>query len=142
MLVLMTTDAVGGVWDYSVRPAEALPEYGVQIAPATLGPAPNPRQREELQRLRPDVIPLHSDTHAAQQEARTYPLRHRAERSYRCWGNLLRRKLESLSAEQARQIGARARRRVLAEHTYAQRARQVEQCLLTDDNPREGSHNG
>jgi spore maturation protein CgeB len=38
--------------------------------------------------------------------------------------------LETLSVEQARRMGDLAQRRVLTEHTYAQRAIQVEQCLL------------
>jgi spore maturation protein CgeB len=37
--------------------------------------------------------------------------------------------LRRLSAERARQVGDRARRRVLAEHTYAHRAEQVEKLL-------------
>jgi spore maturation protein CgeB len=37
--------------------------------------------------------------------------------------------LEGLSAERARQIGARARARVLAEHTYARRALAVDALL-------------
>jgi spore maturation protein CgeB len=40
--------------------------------------------------------------------------------------------LEVLSLEQARAMGRRAQQRVLAEHTYAQRAGQVEQCLFAD----------
>ena len=39
------------------------------------------------------------------------------------------RLLQDLSPERARQIGARARARVLRDHTYAQRARQVEKAL-------------
>ena len=39
------------------------------------------------------------------------------------------RLLQDLSPERARQIGARARARVLRDHTYVQRARQVEQIL-------------
>jgi spore maturation protein CgeB len=42
--------------------------------------------------------------------------------------------LEALSPEQAQQMGELARQRILAEHTYAQRAEQVERCLL--ENPR------
>jgi spore maturation protein CgeB len=37
--------------------------------------------------------------------------------------------LEELDPERARAIGAAARARVLAEHTYAQRAAQVESLL-------------
>ena len=40
------------------------------------------------------------------------------------------RALEALSPEQAQQMGELARQRVLAEHTYAQRAEQVERWLL------------
>jgi glycogen(starch) synthase len=49
--VLMTTDAVSGVWDYCVRLAGALQRYDVQIALATMGPAPSERRRAELQPL-------------------------------------------------------------------------------------------
>jgi spore maturation protein CgeB len=38
--------------------------------------------------------------------------------------------MDALTVEQARHMGDLAQRRVLTEHTYAQRARQVEQCLL------------
>jgi spore maturation protein CgeB len=37
--------------------------------------------------------------------------------------------LDSLDAAAATEIGARARERVLAEHTYAHRAREVEEVL-------------
>ncbi len=51
MLVLMTTDTVGGVWNYCLRLAEALEGYQVEIALAALGPAPNALQRQEVRRL-------------------------------------------------------------------------------------------
>jgi glycosyltransferase involved in cell wall biosynthesis len=51
MLVLMTTDCLGGVWNYSIQLAEALREYDVQIALATMGPALNEFQRQEVQWL-------------------------------------------------------------------------------------------
>jgi glycogen(starch) synthase len=51
MLVLMTTDAVGGVWNYCVRLAEALENFSVRIALATMGPAPSDAQRQEVRRL-------------------------------------------------------------------------------------------
>jgi len=38
--------------------------------------------------------------------------------------------LLTLSPEQAREMGRLSRQRVLAEHTYARRAEQVEQCLI------------
>jgi spore maturation protein CgeB len=39
--------------------------------------------------------------------------------------------LEGLDVESARRIGARARERILDEHTYAHRARQFEDVLST-----------
>jgi len=45
-------------------------------------------------------------------------------------GEEVARALETLSPEQAQQMGEQARQRILAEHTYAQRAEQVECCLL------------
>ncbi len=51
MLVLMTTDAVGGVWNYCLRLAEALAVHQVRIALATMGPALNEPQRQEVRRL-------------------------------------------------------------------------------------------
>ncbi len=51
MLVLMTTDAVGGVWNYCLRLAETLAGYQVEVALATMGPAPNEYQRQEVRRL-------------------------------------------------------------------------------------------
>ncbi|MGE5293850.1 MAG: glycosyltransferase [Solirubrobacterales bacterium] len=45
-------------------------------------------------------------------------------------GQDVARALDALTVEQARHMGDLAQRRVLVDHTYAQRARQVEQCLL------------
>jgi spore maturation protein CgeB len=45
------------------------------------------------------------------------------------------RLLRDLTRERARSIGLAARRRVLAQHTYAVRARQVESVLLRDSQP-------
>lgn len=47
-------------------------------------------------------------------------------------GTAVAQALEALSPRQARRMGKLARQRVLDQHTYAQRARQVEQCLLRD----------
>ncbi len=51
LLVLMTTDTVGGVWNYCVRLAEALADYEVHLALATMGPAMSGDQRQEVRRL-------------------------------------------------------------------------------------------
>jgi glycogen synthase len=46
--VLMTADAVGGVWRYSVDLAAALIEHGAEVLIATMGPRPSEEQRKEL----------------------------------------------------------------------------------------------
>ncbi|WP_146604591.1 glycosyltransferase family 4 protein [Rhodoplanes roseus] len=46
--VLMTADAVGGVWTYATTLARALAERGHEIVLVTLGPAPTPAQRAAL----------------------------------------------------------------------------------------------
>ncbi|MDB5543009.1 MAG: glycogen synthase [Hyphomicrobiales bacterium] len=45
--VLMTTDAVGGVWTYTIDLAEALCKAGVSVTIAALGPAPSLSQTEQ-----------------------------------------------------------------------------------------------
>lgn len=45
--LLMTTDAVGGVWRYSIDLAEGLAAYGVQTVLAILGPAASAPQHAE-----------------------------------------------------------------------------------------------
>src|SRR5581483_3470563 len=47
MRVLMTADAVGGVWTYSLTLARALAKHGVCCAVAAMGPAPSSAQLEE-----------------------------------------------------------------------------------------------
>ncbi len=49
--VLMTTDAVGGVWTYAMELCRALGEYQVEVALATLGPPPDRAQAAEAARL-------------------------------------------------------------------------------------------
>src|SRR4051812_40734656 len=49
--VLMTTDAVGGVWSYAVELARGLAAYGVRVTLAVLGPAPSRAQRARVARL-------------------------------------------------------------------------------------------
>jgi glycosyltransferase involved in cell wall biosynthesis len=43
--VLMTTDTVGGVWQYSLDLAAGLCQHGVEVTLAVLGPAPTPDQQ-------------------------------------------------------------------------------------------------
>jgi glycogen synthase len=45
MKLLMTADAVGGVWTYAIDLCSALFEHGVEIVLATLGPRPTKEQR-------------------------------------------------------------------------------------------------
>ncbi len=47
--VLMTTDAVGGVWTYAIELCRSLPE--MQFVLATMGPPPSREQRREVSRL-------------------------------------------------------------------------------------------
>jgi methylmalonyl-CoA mutase cobalamin-binding subunit len=50
MRVLMTADAVGGVWSYALDLADALAELDVSVTLAVLGAALTPGQRAQLQR--------------------------------------------------------------------------------------------
>jgi glycogen(starch) synthase len=43
--LLMTADAVGGVWTYSTDLARGLGRLGIEVHVATMGPRPNPAQR-------------------------------------------------------------------------------------------------
>jgi glycogen synthase len=49
--VLMTADAVGGVWTYALDLARALGVHGVRVSLALLGPAPSAAQRADATRL-------------------------------------------------------------------------------------------
>jgi glycogen synthase len=49
--ILLTTDAVGGVWSYSLELARALERWGVRVELAVLGPAPNEDQRASANQL-------------------------------------------------------------------------------------------
>lgn len=51
MKVLMTADAVGGVWTYAQELCAALPGADVQVLLAVMGPAPSEAQRRSIQRL-------------------------------------------------------------------------------------------
>jgi glycogen synthase len=52
MKVLMTADAVGGVWTYALELCNALADHGVEFVLATIGPAPTAAQRERVGELR------------------------------------------------------------------------------------------
>lgn len=49
--MLLTTDAVGGVWRYSIDLARGLTDRGTPVVLAVLGPAPGPAQHAEAQGL-------------------------------------------------------------------------------------------
>jgi glycosyltransferase involved in cell wall biosynthesis len=49
--LLMTTDAVGGVWRYSLELARALGARGVRVSLVVLGPEPSAEQRQSAARL-------------------------------------------------------------------------------------------
>ncbi len=49
--VLMTADAVGGVWTYAVELCAALGRHGVKVALCTMGALPSEAQRQELSEL-------------------------------------------------------------------------------------------
>jgi glycogen(starch) synthase len=51
MKVLMTADAVGGVWTYAIELCAALARHDIDVVLATLGPRPARRQRESALRL-------------------------------------------------------------------------------------------
>src|SRR5688572_17464329 len=54
--VLMTADAVGGVWRYSLDLARGLRERGVHVTLAVLGPAPSQAQRREAMSLGVPIV--------------------------------------------------------------------------------------
>jgi glycosyltransferase involved in cell wall biosynthesis len=49
--VLMTTDAVGGVWTYALDLAEGFAQHGVRVTLAVLGPAPDAAQRAQAEAI-------------------------------------------------------------------------------------------
>jgi glycogen synthase len=49
--VLMTTDTVGGVWNYSLQFAQQLREFGVEVVLATMGAPLRPDQRADADHL-------------------------------------------------------------------------------------------
>lgn len=49
--VLMTADAVGGVWTYALDLARGLSEAGIEVSLAVLGPAPHPDQAQDVRSI-------------------------------------------------------------------------------------------
>lgn len=49
--VLMTADAVGGVWTYAIELAKGLARHGVRTTLATMGPLPTEDQRREAEAI-------------------------------------------------------------------------------------------
>ncbi len=58
--ILMTADAVGGVWRYSVDLIEGLGKYGVSVLLASMGPRPSEDQKRQLRAI-PNVTLVESD---------------------------------------------------------------------------------
>jgi glycogen synthase len=54
LTVLITADAVGGVWSYATRLCRALP--GIRFVLAMMGPRPQPAQREEISSLKNTIL--------------------------------------------------------------------------------------
>jgi glycosyltransferase involved in cell wall biosynthesis len=52
----MTTDTVGGVWQYSIDLASGLQEHGIQVMLAVLGPVPMPDQQAVADELDVEVL--------------------------------------------------------------------------------------
>lgn len=51
MKILLTADAVGGVWQYATDLAQGLADLNIQTVLAAMGPPPSPRQREAAQSI-------------------------------------------------------------------------------------------
>ncbi|MGN6228310.1 MAG: glycosyltransferase family 4 protein [Dyella sp.] len=58
--VLMSTDAVGGVWTYALDMAACLAEHGIDVLLVVLGPAPSVEQRRNAARI-PRLVLTHVD---------------------------------------------------------------------------------
>lgn len=57
--VLMTADAVGGVWTYAVDLARGLGRHGAAVTLAVMGPAPSPAQRAQAEAV-PGLVVEHA----------------------------------------------------------------------------------
>jgi glycosyltransferase involved in cell wall biosynthesis len=81
MKVLLTTDAVGGVWQYTMELAQALAARGVECIVAVLGPAPSEDQRAALAPTpAPVALPRKREPGATQDAVRTAGLLRSQER--------------------------------------------------------------
>jgi glycosyltransferase involved in cell wall biosynthesis len=60
--LLMTADAVGGVWTYALELARALAPAGTRVHLAVMGPAPSAAQRQEAEQV--PALVLHHREHA------------------------------------------------------------------------------
>ncbi len=49
--ILMTADAVGGVWQYSADLIRGFADQGAQVLLATLGPRPSPQQKRQIENI-------------------------------------------------------------------------------------------
>jgi glycogen synthase len=58
--ILMTADAVGGVWTYALDLARAFAPHGIDITLATMGPRPNVLQKKDAARV-PNLTLVESD---------------------------------------------------------------------------------
>ena len=56
MKILMTTDAVGGVWTYTLELAREFAGHGIQVALATMGPEPSQDQRSQVRAIRGTLL--------------------------------------------------------------------------------------
>lgn len=54
--ILMTADAAGGVWQYTVDLVAGLVRHGAEVLVATMGPRPSPEQKAQLIALREVTI--------------------------------------------------------------------------------------
>src|SRR5690606_13306055 len=49
--ILMTTDAIGGAWTYSLDLCRELNHHGIEVILATMGPPPEDDQRQQVMDL-------------------------------------------------------------------------------------------
>ena len=54
--ILMTTDTVGGVWNYSVQLCRVLNDYGIEVHLAAMGSWPSEDQQKEIDQLKKTIL--------------------------------------------------------------------------------------